>query len=89
MAAGVRVELNPPPWVPDPYLNSGTMKAALHAAADSVKSTIGATDVWEWDSTSEGEATVMVAFRGVGFDALTAEFNGGSRSHAMARELGL
>lgn len=93
MAANVRVELLPPPWVPSPYLNGGVMKAALHAAADSVIDSITASGEWEWDSTAEGEATVMVAFRGADFDAVSAEFNGleGRQDllHAIARELGI
>lgn len=90
MAANVRVVLEPPPWVPDPYLNSGTMKAALNAAADAVIADIASDGQWEWASTAEGEATVMIAFRGVDFDAVAAEFDGTpEQRHAMARKLGI
>ena len=90
MAANVRVVLEPPPWVPDPYLNGAVMKGALHATADAVIADITADGEWEWASTAEGEATVMVAFRGVDFDAVAAEFDGApEQRHAMARKLGI
>lgn len=63
MAGGSYFVLNPPPWVPPPYLLSGAMYEALEgAAAELAASAYSGGDIaWTKITTSRGEATVVVA----------------------------